>query len=127
MQAMEPSDTASRRERRRLRHKTRLRAPTGRWVIEIDLAPEAPLGWRFWTLAGFPSDPVEPRPYGGTRCIPLAQVELQGSTYWLCAMELDESFGLFTAHELFPCPAQHGAAGFARRMIALHAIEPTLL
>lgn len=105
----------------------KLRATAGRWRLEVDVAREAPLGWRFWTLAGLPSDPIDPRPYGGSRCIPMAQVELEGCEFWLCAMELDGSFALFTSHELFPCVAQENASQFAHRMLSRHAIEPTLL
>lgn len=105
----------------------RLRLTIGRWIIETDVNPEPPLGWRFWTLAGFPGDPLEPRPYGGSRCLPIAMVELDGFDRWLCAMERDESFQLFTTHELFQCPDQRGAEAFAQRMIAAHAIQPQLL
>jgi hypothetical protein len=105
----------------------RLRILTGYGVIEPDVNPDPPLGWRFWTLSGFPGDPVDPRPYGGTRCVLIAMVERDGCDRWLCAMERDESFQTFASHELFPCADQSGVEAFARRMIADHAIEPRLL
>lgn len=113
--------------RRPPRTAVRLRVTVGRWIIEPEVNPEPPLGWRFWTLAGFPGDPVEPKPYGGSRCILLTMVELGGFDRWLCAMERDESFQLFTTHELFPCPDQRGAEVFAERMMAANAIQPQLL
>lgn len=91
--------------------------------IEVDVDEDPPLGWRFWTFAGFPGDPVEPRPYGGSRGIPLTTVR----GLWLVAMELDDTLQLMTTHELFPCDNQEGAAEFGRRIIAAHAKEPLLL
>lgn len=87
----------------------------------------APLGWRFWTLPGFPNDPIDPRPYGGSRCLPLAIVEIDGNSRWLCAMELDRSFRLFCSHDLFPCPLQDHADSFAHEIIERHARQPGLL
>lgn len=93
--------------------------------IRLDVDEDPPLGWRFWTFAGFPGDPVEPRPYGGSRGIPMAyDDELKG---WIVAMELDDTFQLFTPHELFPCAHQDGAADFGRRIIQAHAKQPSLL
>nr|WP_246848372.1 transposase [Sphingomonas beigongshangi] len=85
-----------------------------------------PMGWRFWTLAGFPGDPLDPSPYGGSRCLALTIVDLDGSSRWLCAMELDHSFRLLCSHDLFPCPSQGGAEAFAREIIARHARQPSL-
>ncbi|MHA3790547.1 hypothetical protein [Sphingomonas sp. YL-JM2C] len=45
-------------------------------------------------------------------------VDIDGIDRWLSAMELDGSFQLFTAHEVFPCADQQGAAAFARLMIS---------
>jgi hypothetical protein len=67
----------------------RITAKVGRFEISTSVDPVAPLGWRFWTLAGFPGDPVEPRPYGGFRRLPLTLVAIDGQPRWLCAMELD--------------------------------------
>lgn len=106
---------------------TRIRAAVGGLTITADVDREAPLGWRFWTLAGFPGDPVQPRPYGASRCIALAMVEINGCQRWLCAMELDGTFQLFTGHELFPCADQAGAAPFARAVIDSHADQLRLL
>ena len=106
---------------------SRIRAAVGGLTITADVDREAPLGWRFWTLAGFPGDPVQPRPYGASRCIPLAMVEIDGCERWLCAMELDGTFQLFTGHELFPCADQAGAARFARAVIDSHAVQLRLL
>lgn len=106
---------------------TRIHVEVGGLAITADVDREAPLGWRFWTLAGFPGDPVQPRPYGGSRCIPLAMVEIDGCQRWLCAMELDGTFQLFTGHELFPCAEQAGAGPFARAIIDSHADQPRLL
>lgn len=123
-----PSDTPDGASRRRpASTAVRLRVTVGRWIVETDVNPESPLGWRFWTLAGFPGDPFEPKPYGGSRCLLMIMVELDGVDRWLCAMERDESFQLFTTHELFPCPDQRGIEAFARRIIAAHAIQPQLL
>lgn len=91
--------------------------------FEVDLDP--PLGWRFWTFAGFPGDPVEPRPYGGSRGIPVCYWE--EAKRWIVAMELDDSFQLFTTHSMFPCPDQTGAADFGRRILESHADQPSLL
>src|SRR3546814_902055 len=104
-----------------------IRAAVGGLTITADVDRQAPLGWRFWTLAGFPGDPVQPRPYGASRCIPLAMVEIDGCQRWLCAMELDGTFQLFTGHELFPCADQAGAARFARAVIDSHAVQLRLL
>ncbi|KKC25052.1 transposase [Sphingobium sp. H39-3-25] len=106
---------------------SRIRAAVGGLTITADVDRQAPLGWRFWTLAGFPGDPVQPRPYGASRCIPLAMVEIDGCQRWLCAMELDGTFQLFTGHELFPCADQAGAARFARAVIDSHAVQLRLL
>ena len=92
-------------------------ARSGRSEVSATIDMSAPLGWRFWTLAGFPGDPIEPRPYGGSRCLPLAIVDIDGSARWLCAMELDRSFRLFCNHDLFPCAAQDGAEAFAREIL----------
>ena len=93
-------------------------------AVDVDDAPA--LGWRFWGFAGFPGDPVDPRPYGGSRGIPLAIVRRGGSDYWLTAMELDCSAQLFTPHELFPCPNPGGAAEFGLAWISRHAEQPGL-
>ncbi|CAH0356306.1 transposase [Sphingobium sp. CECT 9361] len=106
---------------------SRIRAAVGGLTITADVDRQAPLGWRFWTLAGFPGDPVQPRPYGASRCIALAMVEIDGCQRWLCAMELDGTFQLFTGHELFPCADQAGAARFARAVIDSHAVQLRLL
>ncbi|BAI98990.1 hypothetical protein [Sphingobium indicum] len=92
---------------------TRILARIDRWIVDVDIDPCPPLGWRFWTLPGFPTDPVEPHPYGGTRCLALALIDWDDSAQWLCAMERDESFRLFATHDLFPCAAQHGVEAFA--------------
>ena len=102
-------------------------AKIGRFEVSATIDATAPLGWRFWTLAGFPGDPVEPRPYGGSRCVPLAIVDTDGHSRWLCAMELDRSFRLFCSHDLFPCADQDGAETFAREILARHAQQPKLL
>lgn len=98
-----------------------------RCEVSATIRPAAPLGWRFWTLAGFPGDPVEPRPYGGSRCLPLAQVDVEGRALWLCAMELDRSFQLFCSHDLFPCADQDGAEAFASEIFEQHGQQPPLL
>ena len=85
--------------------------------IVVDVPSNHALGWRFWSLGGFPNDPIDPRPYGGTRCLPLAPVKTATGDRWLCAMELDASLRLFTPHELFPCADQDGADAFARSML----------
>jgi hypothetical protein len=95
----------------------RFTAKIRRFEISASIDPVAPLGWRFWTLAGFPGDPVEPRPYGGSRCLPLAIVDIAGQPRWLCAMELDRSLWLFGSHDLFPCTEQGGADAFAQAII----------
>jgi hypothetical protein len=105
----------------------RLRVTVARRIIETDVNPKPPLGWRFWTLAGFPGDPLEPRPYGGSRCLLMTMFELDGVDGWLCVMERDGCFQFFTTHELFPCPDQRGVEAFAQHMIAAHAIQPQLL
>jgi hypothetical protein len=64
---------------------------------------------------------VDPRPYGGTRCLPLAIVDLDGDARWLCAMERDCSFRLFASHDLFPCADQDGADAFAHEILATYA------
>ncbi len=87
----------------------------------------APLGWRFLTLAGFPADPIDPRAYGGSRCLPLAMVDIDGNARWLCVMELDHSFRLFCSHGLFPCASQDGADHFAHQIIERHSRQPRLL
>ena len=93
--------------------------------VKLEVDPDPPLGWRFWTFAGFPGDPVEPRPYGGSRGIPLTYDDDWGG--WIVAMEMDDSFQLFTPHELFPCPDQTGAADFGRRILESNAYQPSLL
>lgn len=102
-------------------------AKWGRYAVSATIRPAAPLGWRFWTLAGLPGDPVEPRPYGGSRCLPLAQVDVEGHARWLCAMERDRSFRLFCSHDLFPCADQDGVETFAREIFEQHAQQPQLL
>ncbi len=96
------------------------------FAIRIAVPAEPPLGWRFWTFAGFPGDPVEPRPYGGSRGIPLASVETPRGDRWLVAMEADGSAQLFTTHELFPCADQDGAPAFGRSWLDRHADQPSL-
>lgn len=83
----------------------------------VDIPAEPALGWRFWSLGGFPHDPVEARAYGGTRCLPLAPIRTDDGNRWVCAMELDASVRLFTPHELFPCADQQGVGAFARSML----------
>lgn len=106
---------------------TTIVARFGRYIVSTAVAEIPPLGWRFWTLAGFPGDPVDPRPYAGTRCLPLALVDLNGDARWLCAMEHDRSFRLFASHDLFPCADKDGAAAFAGEILANHARQPKLL
>ncbi|AOH87302.1 transposase (plasmid) [Sphingomonas panacis] len=96
------------------------------FVITARIDP-APLGWRFWTLAGFPADPIEPRPYGGSRCFPLVMIDVGGTPRWLCAMKLDHTFRLYSRHDLFPCSAQDGAETFARDFLERHARQSRLL
>lgn len=93
-------------------------------AVEVDREP--PLGWRFWTFAGFPRDPVEPRRYGGSRGIPIACVKGEGGELWLTAMELDGTAQLWSTHSLFPCADQAGAADFGRAWIERHATQPSL-
>ncbi len=102
----------------------RITAKVGRFEISTSVDPVAPLGWRFWTLAGFPGDPVEPRPYGGSRCLPLTLVAIDGQPRWLCAMELDHSFRLLSSHDLFPCARQGGVDDFAQAIFEQHAQQP---
>lgn len=92
---------------------------TMRTTLNVSARP--PLGWRFWRVGGLAHDPVQPRPYGGTRCIQLSHVRYGTSDLCLCLMEADESFQLFTPHELFPCADQHGAEDFALRALAAYA------
>jgi hypothetical protein len=106
---------------------TTIVARFGRYTVSAAVAEIPPLGWRFWTLAGFPGDPIDPRPYGGTRCLPLTIVDLNGDARWLCAMEQDRSFRLFASHDLFPCADQEGADAFAHELLANHARQPKLL
>lgn len=105
----------------------KITAKLGRFEITASIDPVAPLGWRFWTLAGFPSDPIAPRPYSGSRCLPLAIADIDGQARWLCAMELDRSFRLFSSHDLFPCTRQGGADAFAHAFLEQHAQQPKLL
>lgn len=95
-------------------------AKWGRCEVSATIRPAAPLGWRFWTLAGFPGNPVEPRPYGGSRCLPLTQIDVDSHARWLCAIELDRSLRLLFSHGLFPCADQDGAEAFAREIIERH-------
>lgn len=95
--------------------------------ISVRVDRTAPLGSRFRSLAGFPKDPVDPRPYGGSRCPPLAMIDIEGNSRWLCAMELDHSFRLFCSHDLFPCASQNGADHFAHEIIERYARQPSLL
>jgi len=106
---------------------TRITTRSGRFEVSVTVDGVAPLGWRFWTLAGFPTDPVDPRPYGGSRCLPLAMVDIDGQARWLCAMELDHSFRLFASHDLFPCDNQSGAEQFAREILGRYPQQPKLL
>jgi hypothetical protein len=96
-----------------------------RFTAEIDCRP--PLGWRFWRLAGFPGDPLDPNPYAGGRCLALTMLNLDGYDRWLCAMELDMSFRLLCSHDLFPSPDQAGAARFARQVLDRHSRQLSLL
>ncbi|PBN42961.1 transposase [Sphingobium sp. D43FB] len=105
----------------------KIKAKFDQFDVSATIGGLAPLGWRFWTLAGFPGDPVEPRPYGGSRCLPLAMIDIDGNARWLCAMELDRSFRLFGSHDLFPCAEQDGAKEFAREIFQQHAQQPKLL
>jgi hypothetical protein len=105
--------------------KQRITCQVGGWLIEADVE-ENPLGHRFWTFAGFAEDPVEPRPYGGTRGVPLTMVEVEGRNYWLTAMEKDGSAQLWTPHELFQCADQEGAAEFVERWLAAQLVQPEL-
>lgn len=95
-------------------------------ALTIDVDADPPLGWRFWTFAGFPTDPVAPRPYGRSRGIPMTTVRVGAADLWLTAMELDDTAQLFTAHELFPCEDQAGAAEFGRAWIERHREQPGL-
>lgn len=95
--------------------------------IAVHVDRTASLGWRFWTLAGFPAAPIEPKPYGGSRCLPLAMVDIDGNARWLCAMELDRSFRLFCTHDLFPCASQDGVESFAHEIIERPSRQPRLL
>lgn len=99
----------------------------GRWAFVADIEDQPPLGWRFWSLAGFASDPLDSDPHAGSRCLALAMVDVEGSDRWLCAMELDHSFRLLCGHDLFPSADQAGAEGFAREMLDTHARQPRLL
>lgn len=92
-------------------------------VVALEVERSPPLGWRFWTFAGFPADPVDPRPYGGTRGMVL---DVIADGRFAVAMELDGSARLFNCHELFPCQDQGGAEEFARAWIAVHEIQPDL-
>lgn len=95
-------------------------------TVDVEIDADPALGWRFWTFAGFPQDPIEPRPYGGSRGIPLAFIETPRGSAWLTAMELDGSAQLFLPHELFPCADQDGAGEFGRRWVEDHASQPRL-
>lgn len=106
---------------------TRIDVRVGRWSLVADIKDPPPLGWRFWSLAGFASDPLEPDPYAGTRCLALTMVDVDGSDRWLCAMELDHSFRLLCTHDIFPAADQAGAERFARQMLEAHARQPRLL
>ncbi|WP_454887329.1 hypothetical protein [Sphingomonas oryzagri] len=86
----------------------------------LKIPDEPPLGWRFWRVGGLARDPVQPRRYGGTRCIQLSHVRYGTSDLCLCLMESDGSFRLFAPHELLPCADQHGAGDFASRSLAAH-------
>jgi len=99
--------------------------PLGEYGLMRVEVEENPLR-RFWTFAGWPGDPVEPRPYGGSRGIPVAGLRLSGGFCWLVAMELDGSGQLMTEHELFPCGDQEGAEAFFAAWVAAHAEEPEL-
>ncbi|MAX00256.1 transposase [Sphingomonas sp. 179-I 2A4 NHS] len=99
----------------------------GRCAFVADIADRPPLGWRFWSLAGFAGDPLDPDPYAGSRCLALAMVDVDGSDRWLCAMELDHSFQLLCTHDLFPSADQAGAERFAREVLDAHARQPRLL
>ncbi|OYX59774.1 MAG: hypothetical protein B7Y89_17700 [Novosphingobium sp. 32-60-15] len=78
--------------------------------IAVHVDRTASLGWRFWTLGGFPADPIEPRAYGVSRCLPL-----------------DRSFRLFCTHHLFPSASQDGVESFAQEIIEHHSRQPRLL
>jgi hypothetical protein len=93
-------------------------------TVNVDRTPA--LGWRFWTFAGFPADPVEPRPYGGSRGLPLCITDTHRGPRWITAMELDGTAQLFAQHELFPCPDQTGVADFGSAWLERHAIQPSL-
>ncbi len=95
-------------------------------TVDVEIDDDPPLGWRFWTFAGFPQDPIEPRPYGGARGLVVAPIETQRGSAWLVAMELDDSAQVMTAHELFPCADQEGAAEFGRRWTEGRANQPRL-
>jgi len=106
---------------------TLIQAEIGGFEIFAKIDPRPPLGWRFWAIAGFAGDPVEPRRYGGSRCLPLAIVDIAGTRRWLCAMELDRVLRLFCSHDLFPCADQNGVEDFARTILDQHAQQPGLL
>lgn len=105
---------------------TKISARVGRLQIITSIEDEPPLGWRWWTLAGFPGDPVAPRPYGGTRCLALTMIDIEGQGRWLCAMECDHTFQLFCSHDLFPCADLIGADLFAREILVRSAEQPRL-
>ena len=48
---------------------TTIHAAAGSFRIVARIEDPPPLGWRFWMLAGFPGDPLDPSPYGGSRCL----------------------------------------------------------
>lgn len=97
---------------------TTIHAAAGSFRIVARIEDPPPLGWRFWMLAGFPGDPLDPSPYGGSRCLALTVVDIDGS---------DHSLRLLCSHDLFPCPSQAGADAFAHAIIARHARRPALL
>lgn len=106
---------------------TAINVQVGRWALAAEIEDQPPLGWRFWSLAGFAGDPLEPNLYAGSRCLALAMVDVDGRDRWLCAMELDHSFRLLCTHDLFPSADQAGADRFARLMLESHARQPRLL
>ena len=59
----------------------------GQCRLTAEIEDQPPLGWRFWSLAGFAGDPIDTNPYAGSRCLALTMVDVEGRDRWLCAME----------------------------------------
>lgn len=95
--------------------------------VALNLRRPPPLGWRFWRRGGWASDPYQPTPYGGTRCIILGACDTELGTRFVCAMETDHALTLQTAHALFPDDDQYGVSIFAATILDELAQRPAQL